>query len=59
MKLRISMICEIFPNENVRIILIRNFTRRHVNYFVDDTMLFSIVNDPVTSANDLNHDLKS
>ena len=23
------MICEIFPNENVRIILIRNFTRRH------------------------------
>ena len=29
-----------------------------VKFFVDDTMLFSIVNDPVISANELNQDLK-
>ena len=29
-----------------------------INFFADDTMLFSIVNHPVISANDLNHDLK-
>ena len=29
-----------------------------VNYFTDDTMRFSIIYDPVTSANELNHDLK-
>ena len=28
------------------------------HFFADDTMLYSIVNDPVTSSNDLNHDLK-
>ena len=28
-----------------------------VNFFADDTMLFSIVNDPLISANELNHDL--
>ena len=32
--------------------------KSNVKYFADDTMLYSIVNDPVTSANDLNHDLK-
>ena len=26
-------------------------------FFADDTMLFSVVKDPVISANDLNHDL--
>ena len=26
--------------------------------FADDTMLFSIVNNPAISANELNHDLK-
>ena len=29
----------------------------NVKFFADDTMLFSIVNDPVISANELNHDL--
>ena len=29
----------------------------NIKFFADDTMLFSIVKDPVTSANDLNHDL--
>ena len=29
-----------------------------VNFFVDDTMLFSVVNNPATSANQLNRDLK-
>ena len=29
-----------------------------LSFFADDTTLFSIVNDPVTSANDLNHDLE-
>ena len=28
------------------------------NQYITDTMLFSIVNDPVISANELNHDLK-
>ena len=28
-----------------------------VKFFADDTMLFSIVKDPLLSANDLNHDL--
>ena len=32
--------------------------KSNVNFFADDAMLYSIVNDPVTSANDLNHDLK-
>jgi len=32
--------------------------KSNVNFFADDTMLFSIVNDPVISANELNHDLK-
>ena len=28
-----------------------------INFFADDTMLFSIVRNPVISADDLNHDL--
>ena len=32
--------------------------KSNVICFADDTMLFSIVNDPVISANELNHDLK-
>ena len=28
-----------------------------VNFFADDTMLFSITNDPIVSVNNLNHDL--
>ena len=28
-----------------------------LSFFADDTMFFSIVKDPVVSANDLNHDL--
>ena len=31
--------------------------KSNVNFFADDTMLFPLVKDPVTSANDLNHDL--
>ena len=29
-----------------------------MKFFADDTMLFSIVNDPALSANNLNHDLR-
>ena len=29
-----------------------------VNFFADDTMIYSIVQDPIQTANDLNHDLK-
>ena len=29
----------------------------NIKFFADDTMLFSVVNDPAISANDLNHDL--
>ena len=32
--------------------------KSNVNFLADDTMLFSIVNDPVISANELNQDLK-
>ena len=32
--------------------------KSNVNFFADDTMLYSIVNDPVTPANDSNHALK-
>ena len=28
-----------------------------LNFFADDTMHFSIIKDPIASANDLNHDL--
>ena len=31
--------------------------KSNIKFFADDMMLFSIVKDPVTSANDLNHDL--
>ena len=31
--------------------------KSNIKFFADDTMLLSIVKDPVTSANDLNHDL--
>ena len=34
----------------------KNITSNN-KFFADDTMLFSIVKDPVVSANDLNHDL--
>ena len=29
----------------------------NIKFFADDTMLFSVVKDPVISADDLNHDL--
>ena len=31
--------------------------KSNINFFADDTMLYSIVNDPLTSAEVLNHDL--
>ena len=31
--------------------------KSNINFFADDTMLFSVVKDPVISADDLNHDL--
>ena len=34
-----------------------NDLENSIKFFADDTMLFSIVNDPLISANDLNHDL--
>ena len=30
--------------------------KSHVIFFADDTMLFSIIKDPIVSANNLNHD---
>ena len=32
--------------------------KSNVTFFADDTMLFSIVKDPIISANELNHDLE-
>ena len=31
--------------------------KSNIKFFADDTMLFSVVKDPLISANDLNHDL--
>ena len=31
--------------------------KSNIKFFADDTMLFSTVNDPLITANDLNHDL--
>ena len=31
--------------------------KSNVKFFADDTMLFSVINDPIVTANDLNHDL--
>ena len=31
--------------------------KSNIKFFTDDTMLYSIVRDPATSANNLNHDL--
>ena len=31
--------------------------KSNIKFFADDTMLFSIVKDPVISGDDLNHDL--
>ena len=42
------------------LVYINNLERNiisNIKFFADDTMLFSIVKDPVTSANDLNHNM--
>ena len=36
---------------------LEKYTKSNINFFADDSMLFSIVKDPVISADDLNHDL--
>ena len=36
---------------------LERYTKSNIKFFADDTMLFSIVKDPVISADDLNHDL--
>ena len=36
---------------------LEKYTKSNINFFADDTMLFSIFKDPVISADDLNHDL--
>ena len=36
---------------------LENNIKSSIKFFVDDTMLFSVVKDPLISANDLNHDL--
>ena len=36
---------------------LQKYTKSNISFFADDTMLFSIVKDPVISADDLNHDL--
>ena len=36
---------------------LEKYIKSNVKFFANDTMLFSIVNDPVISGNDLNHDL--
>ena len=37
---------------------LEKYIKSNVNCFADDTMLFSIVKDPIISANELNHDLE-
>ena len=36
---------------------LEKYTKSNINFFADDTMFFSIVKDPVISADYLNHDL--
>ena len=36
---------------------LENGIKSSINFFADDTSLFSIVKDSITSADDLNHDL--
>ena len=38
---------------------LENNIKSNVKFFADDTMLFSIVKDPTTSADELNHDLQN
>ena len=38
---------------------LENNIKSNVKFFGDDTMLFSIVKDPTTSADELNHDLQN
>ena len=38
---------------------LENYIKSNVKFFADDTMLFSIVKDPTTSADELNHDLQT
>ena len=38
---------------------LENTIKSNVKFFADDTMLFSIVKDPTTSADELNHDLQT
>ena len=37
---------------------LENGIKSKIKFFADDTSLFSIVTDPISSAIDLNHDLK-
>ena len=37
--------------------ILKKNIKSNIKFFADDTMLFSIVKDPVLSADDLNHDL--
>ena len=37
---------------------LENNIKSNFKFFADDTMLFSLVKDPILSANDLNHDLE-
>ena len=39
------------------IVVLESNIKSNIEFFADDTMLFSIVKDPVISASDLNHDL--
>ena len=36
---------------------LKKYIKSKINFFADDTMLFSIVHDPATTAAELNHDL--
>ena len=38
--------------------ILKKNIKSNVNIFADDTMLFSVVNNPAISGNELNHDLK-
>ena len=40
------------------LLLLEKNIKSNVNFFADDTMLFSVVNNTAISANELNHDLK-
>ena len=47
----------VHSNKNVSVNDLQTNIKSNIKFFADDTMLFSVVKDPLISASELNHDL--